>query len=616
MAGIADYRRALAAQETRLRTAMASGKGSAFELALNRVTWEIMRDELTNFPNSVIVWDKMGPEPGFGFQGADRWAHKSLLKANERISPQYGSREQVARKYEEYLDFGLKMLKWGQVKQELIVDKYAGRQYLIFGASPLVSQIMQLLMSQLMEWFRAQPNTAELINRPPVEGLATLLTQRPDLSTLLRIAQTLPLDVEISDVPVDRPAVVEAIELAIGLIPIVGSAVAAYEIWAGEDLFGYKLTDLERGILGACILLPAAGRLVKGGRALYTEARLVRMYGRDAAAWTKAMGASGRAMAEREALAAITRAEQTLRVQKSVAGTLARDAASALPRLTHGAGAVSRAVDQKVVDLLRELQAAHPILDTLDALSLERVLAKGPNVDHLKGQLLEELVESRLVPWLATREGGFALGIAVPAGKKLEFIPGHLIRDISSRQISDGMLVFREGDHLVVCAVFEAKAGKSAARELSLKRNSISGLTRGERDELRAYAKDVWREQRDEAVAAGKAFKKSVEDVEKEFIQSELGGQVRRDVERLAATGGNLTRIRIGSQEIAVKLSPTQTKFFGVLPRDVRASTIEAQLKDSGFAYEILGVDIKAAKLKDIAALLQPLAEAMAKAAP
>ena len=109
-------------------------------------------------------------------------------------------------------------------------------------------------------------------------------------------------------------------------------------------------------------------------------------------------------------------------------------------------------------------------------------------------------------------------------------LPAIEVLQALAERCNDGMLVFREGDHLVVCAVFEAKAGKSAARELSLKRNSISGLTQGERDELRACAKDVWREQRDEAVAAGKAFKKSVEDVEKEFIQSELGGQVRRDV--------------------------------------------------------------------------------------
>ena len=178
------------------------------------------------------------------------------------------------------------------------------------------------------------------------------------------------------------------------------------------------------------------------------------------------------------------------------------------------------------------------------------------------------------------------------------------------------MLVYRDGETLVIAAVFEAKAGKNAARELSVKRGSLSTLNEAERAELRANAKDVWLEQRDAAKAAGQPFKKTVEDVEREYILSERGGQVRRDVERLAdAVEGNC-RIRVGTQELAVKLSPTKTKFFGVLPKDVRAATIEAELKDSGFAYEILGVDIKASALKDIAEKLKPLAETLAKGEP
>ena len=117
----------------------------------------------------------------------------------------------------------------------------------------------------------------------------------------------------------------------------------------------------------------------------------------------------------------------------------------------------------------------HTQLRSLDVLSLERVLAKGPNVDHLKGQLLEELVESRLVPWLRTREGGFALGVTVPAGKKLEFIPGHLIRDTAGRQISDGMLVYRNSDELVVAAVFEAE---KQARALPVNSPSSKSVSR------------------------------------------------------------------------------------------------------------------------------------------
>jgi hypothetical protein len=253
-------------------------------------------------------------------------------------------------------------------------------------------------------------------------------------------------------------------------------------------------------------------------------------------------------------------------------------------------------VDSAVLDVFRELTQAHPTLKVLDEHAIGRVLAKGPNGDHLKGQVLEELIESRIVPWLSSREGGFALGITVPAGKKLEFIPGHLVRDSAGRQISDGLLAYRDGEKLVIAAVLEAKAGKQAARELSLKKGGMSSLTKAERQELRANAKDVWREQRDEALAAGKPFKKTLDEVEKEYALSELGGQVRRDVERLA----DGARIRVGTETFGVSISPTRTKFFGVLPKDVRATTIEKQLKESGFSYEIIGADIKS---KDLAAI-------------
>ena len=112
------------------------------------------------------------------------------------------------RKYEEYLNLSLAMLRWGQVKQELIVDKYAGRQYLVLGAQPVVGEVMKLLSTELLAWFHAHPNNRDLIDWPARLGLATMLTERPDLAALMRVAETLPLDVEISAVPVDRPAVV------------------------------------------------------------------------------------------------------------------------------------------------------------------------------------------------------------------------------------------------------------------------------------------------------------------------------------------------------------------------------------------------------------------------
>jgi hypothetical protein len=162
---------------------------------------------------------------------------------------------------------------------------------------------------------------------------------------------------------------------------------------------------------------------------------------------------------------------------------------------------------------------------------------------------------------------------------------------------------------LEIVSVFEAKAGRRAARELSLASGSISSLSQADRAELRAYAKDVLREQRAAAQEAGRPFNKTLDEVEREVALSERGGQVRRDIERLSEA-----EIRVGADLIPVRLSPTRTKFFGVLPRDVNPSLIERELRDGGFTFEIIGVDINQRGLRTIAERLRPLAEQIAAA--
>ncbi len=168
---------------------------------------------------------------------------------------------------------------------------------------------------------------------------------------------------------------------------------------------------------------------------------------------------------------------------------------------------------------------------------------------------------------------------------------------------------------LEIAAMFEAKAGPRAARELSLASGSISSLSTAERAELRAYARDVLREQWVAAQEVGTQFNKTLDEVEREVALSERGGQVHRDIERLSENAdGTLAQIRLGSDLIPVRLSPTRTKFFGVLPRDVNRSLIEPKSREAGFNFEIVGVDISQRDLRSIAGEMVPLATTMAGA--
>ena len=616
MAGsIKPYEAVLAVATAHVPALLRSTKESASEIAVARRTLQIMAAEIKN-PATVLIYDRL-PADAAGRRGADRWHFECGKKASDDVHPEHLDPSGRAAKVSEYLDLAQKIERDAKVRAYGFVDKQNGKSYLVYGEKPDVLTTMRMIGSELMDWFRAQPNSKAMAQMSAMAGLATMLSERPDLVVMIRMCQSSPLDGETRPVPVDRPAAVEAAELAISLIPYVGNAVAAYEAYAGRDIFGYALTDLERGILGATVLLPIAGKFVKGGRLLYTEARLVALYGRDAKAWSKVMQASARAESATggRALVEVEKAGAELRAQGRLAGQIAKDAAPAIPALVHGAVGATPVADAKVLALLGELHAANTEMKALDAPSLLRILEKGPNVDHLKGQLLEELVENRVVPWLKTRTGELALGVNVPAGKKLEFIPGHLIRDANGRQITDGVMAYRSGGELFITAIFEAKAGKSAARELSVAKGSWSSLSAEAKGELLANAKDVWRSRAAKAKRHGQPFTQTIEQIMDEYKLAELGGQVRRDIERLAAAGGKNT-LQVGSETLVVNMSPNNTKFFGVVPKNIGTATIEAQLKAEKVSYELIAVDIKDTQLKSLAEKMKALALEISSAAP
>jgi hypothetical protein len=117
----------------------------------------------------------------------------------------------------------------------------------------------------------------------------------------------------------------------------------------------------------------------------------------------------------------------------------------------------------------------------------------------------------------------------------------------------------------------------------------------------------------------GRPFRKTIEDVEKEVALSERGGQVRRDIERLYEDSDGIpVRIYIGDipHPVAVRIAPTRTRFFGVLPKDVNPSLIGKELADTKVSFEIIGVDISQRELRAVADRLAPLAERMLAAPP
>ncbi|MBU2670212.1 pre-toxin TG domain-containing protein [Actinoplanes bogorensis] len=153
-------------------------------------------------------------------------------------------------------EHGVGYLVW-QSERETAVRELIGREFL--------RDIMSRMGTKGFSATSAEDDFRDWLTRHPAEYEALLL------------ARAYPT-VEKYDVEIDIPAWQTAIETAIGFIPIVGNIVAAGEATFGYDLFGNKLGPVERGILAASVLLPAAGKVFKAGRAAVTVRTLARDY--------------------------------------------------------------------------------------------------------------------------------------------------------------------------------------------------------------------------------------------------------------------------------------------------------------------------------------------------
>ena len=262
----------------------------------------------------------------------------------------------------------------------------------------------------------------------------------------------------------------------------------------------------------------------------------------------------------------------------------------------------------------------------LDDEAIVRIVAKGSDLNQVKGQLFEELMMRDVRRQLA--EGGAeSLGAAGREG--LEVIGGERIADLAGRQLTDGILAIRHADgSLEIVTVMEAKAGRSAARGLA---SGSSGI-----DDVEEFARFVIEEQRgrvlttlrragltddvalvrkgssslsDEAVAAIAADRQ----LRRSVVQSELGGQVRKDIERLApSVDEDMARILVDGVPTPVRFSPTGTKFVGALPEDVAGEAIAQRLRDESFNFDLMSVGMRS---DDVTTLAQQLIDSRATAA-
>jgi hypothetical protein len=568
---------------------LASGKSSAFEISVWRIAVEMMETELKN-PDKLLPLNNIAPP---GETGASIWYSGALKQAELRLMPELSEPRRFQELKEDYSAFK-KMLK----------DNVRNRSRVEFGDYKITRikfnqttiKVVDVMASALDEVFDYHKHDADFLQTPAVTAFQRMLeVERPDLFEAFRAACELPADIQEINLPrPKRPPYEEAVEFVVSLIPVVGSLVAAYEVASGKNLFGRDLSDVERGILAAGVLLPWAARAVKTGKALYTAERMATLYGEDAFRHSYALAMGERLSGDVAGWAKLRDAQKAIAEGRKISREAASELSDTLKAILKDArNAKPKALDPAFEAAFKALAAKSLRFAELDALAIERIAAKGVNASHVKGQLFEELLENKVMGWLREGTSKKALGLE-HIKEEIHFVPGHLVRDLRGRQITDGILVTQVGDKLQIVAVFECKAGKSASRELSRAAMSRGELSGNAEKELRSYAEDILEELQEQARLEGRTVTDTIESIMKEVKLTELGGQVRRDIERLADS-----TIMIGSTKVPVKVSPKTTKFFGVIPNDVKAETITKQLAENGITnFEVLGMNMSAADLK------------------
>lgn len=131
-------------------------------------------------------------------------------------------------------------------------------------------------LQSVMERMRANP---EAFTRSSVKAdFSDYLKNNPEQTKALHLTMSHP-EVERHETAVDIPTWQTAVEVVVGLIPLVGQVVAIGEVTGGRDLFGHPLTTTERTIIGVGILLPGILKALKFGKGAFAASRVVKEYG-------------------------------------------------------------------------------------------------------------------------------------------------------------------------------------------------------------------------------------------------------------------------------------------------------------------------------------------------
>jgi hypothetical protein len=196
------------------------------------------------------------------------------LKAEREYQARQEAERQAAveARLEEYWQWA--MARWEQTSQER-VRRVAPRHLLT--EHPLRTQSLDALTGAVLDWAFKHTRDEALLHKSPSEVALYLLARRSSLATAIELGRSASPHLDYTPLPDKRiPPEELAVELLVGVVPVVGEATDAAGLLAGYSITGRELDADERLLCGVGALVPfVPGRALSSGGELVERAALL-----------------------------------------------------------------------------------------------------------------------------------------------------------------------------------------------------------------------------------------------------------------------------------------------------------------------------------------------------
>ncbi|QSQ20428.1 hypothetical protein JY651_35000 [Pyxidicoccus parkwayensis] len=159
--------------------------------------------------------------------------------------------------------------QWARARSQLLAERHfrkVGREWMVT-ESPLYEGAQDALSSAVLAWAYAHTEDPDYLRKSPQEVAVYLLAKRGALATALALGNASPPHLDWMPELVEAvPAEEVLVEVAVGLLPLVGDSADLLGAAVGVSVLGRELSPEERLLCAVALLIPVvAGSMLAEG---------------------------------------------------------------------------------------------------------------------------------------------------------------------------------------------------------------------------------------------------------------------------------------------------------------------------------------------------------------